>query len=56
PWRAGQTKAEIIDIIKNGRGGMPGYGKEINSEAELDLLAEQVLSFARSGKSPGKEK
>ncbi|NBW82605.1 cytochrome c [bacterium] len=51
PWKGEQTKTAIVDIVKNGKGAMPAYGKEISTDGELSALAEHVLSL-RSGKKP----
>ncbi|MFZ9520386.1 MAG: c-type cytochrome [Silvanigrellaceae bacterium] len=50
PWKGEQTTSAIIEIVKNGKGAMPAYGKEISNEAELSALADHVLSL-RGGKN-----
>jgi mono/diheme cytochrome c family protein len=45
PWKGEQTTAAIVEIVKNGKGAMPAYGKEISTDAELAALADYVLSL-----------
>lgn len=47
PWKGEQSVAAIVEVIKNGKGAMPGFGKEITSEAELNAVAEHVLSLRK---------
>jgi mono/diheme cytochrome c family protein len=47
PWKGEQNVAAIVEVIKNGKGAMPGFGKEISSETELNALAEYVLSLRK---------
>ena len=47
PWKGEQSVAAIVEVIKNGKGAMPGFGKEISSETELNALAEYVLSLRK---------
>lgn len=51
PWKGPQTESAVIDIIKNGKGAMPAYGKEITEPAELESLAQHVLSLRSKGKN-----
>lgn len=45
PWKGEMTAAAIIEVVKNGKGAMPAYGKEITLDGELNALAEHVLSL-----------
>ncbi|MEN9826597.1 MAG: Cytochrome oxidase, cbb3-type, subunit [Pseudomonadota bacterium] len=45
PWKGEQTATAIVEIVKNGKGAMPAYGKEISTDAELAALADYVLSL-----------
>lgn len=47
PWKGPQTVEAVVDAIKNGKGAMPAYGKEITDEGELKALAEYVLSLRK---------
>jgi len=38
------SKDEIHDIIKNGQGGMPAFGSQIQDD-QIDQLAEYILSL-----------
>jgi mono/diheme cytochrome c family protein len=51
PWKGEQSIVAITEVVKNGKGAMPAYGKEITSETELSSLAEYVLSL-RKDKQP----
>lgn len=48
-WKGPQTREGVIDIVRNGRGAMPAYEKEISNEAELNSLADYVLSLRKTG-------
>ncbi len=50
PWKGPQTKEAIIEIVKAGKGAMPAYSKEISSEAELESLAQHVLTLSSGSK------
>lgn len=45
PWKGPQTSGAIIEIVKNGKGAMPAYSKEITTDGELESLAQHVLSL-----------
>ena len=47
PWKGEQSVVAIVEVIKNGKGAMPGFGKEISSESELNALAVYVLSLRK---------
>jgi mono/diheme cytochrome c family protein len=49
-WKGPQTKEAIIEIVKAGKGAMPAYSKEISSEAELESLAQHVLTLSSGAK------
>jgi len=51
PWKGEQSVVAITEVVKNGKGAMPAYGKEITSETELSSLAQYVLSL-RKDKQP----
>lgn len=50
PWKSERSAAAIIEVVKNGRGAMPSYGREITGEGELNALAEHVLSLGEAQK------
>ncbi|MEY3903593.1 MAG: Cytochrome oxidase, cbb3-type, subunit, partial [Pseudomonadota bacterium] len=43
PWKGAREAAAIVEIVKNGKGSMPAYSKEISNEADLQSLAEYVM-------------
>lgn len=51
PWKGAREAAAIVEIVKNGKGSMPAYSKEISNEADLQSLAEYVLSLEQRGKN-----
>lgn len=51
PWKGAREAAAIVEIVKNGKGSMPSYSKEISNESDLQSLAEHVLSLAQRGKN-----
>ncbi|MEN9809587.1 MAG: Cytochrome oxidase, cbb3-type, subunit [Pseudomonadota bacterium] len=51
PWKGAREVAAIVEIVKNGKGSMPAYNKEISSESDLQSLAEYVLSLEKRGQN-----
>ncbi len=47
PWQGEQTVEAVITTVTQGKGGMPAYKKEITSDADLQALAQYVLSFRK---------
>lgn len=45
-WQNRVTDERIFNVISNGKGRMPGFGKKV-SEPEVDLLVQQVRSLRR---------
>lgn len=45
-WNMHESKAQIVDIIKNGMGRMPALGGDM-SNAEAELLADYVLTIKK---------
>lgn len=41
----GRTDAELLDVIRNGKGAMPAW-KEVLSEQEIDAVLKHVRSLA----------
>ncbi|MEY4064908.1 MAG: hypothetical protein RIR26_1116 [Pseudomonadota bacterium] len=47
PWKGPQTTEAVVSVVKNGKGAMPAYGKEISDESDLKALADYVLSLRK---------
>lgn len=45
-WDLHESKAEVVDIIKNGKGRMPALGGDM-SNAEAEQIADYVLTLKK---------
>ncbi len=45
-WNLHESKAEVVDIIKNGHGRMPALGGDM-SNAEAEQIADYVLTLKK---------